>query len=155
MNPLRVAQWLGYAGLIPFVTLALAARLGTPTIELPLLARLFADPQRTLLLYGAIIASFMAGLHWAYALVAPSLGSNALHGRARLFAASVVTPLLVWAALIWLDTRTALALAAAALLLVLAIDRPLSREAWFPADFWLLRQRLTVVAVASLLLAAA
>lgn len=56
----RIAVRLGYAGLLPFVALAMAAWL------LPLGYR--AQAIHALLAYGATIASFLGAIHWGFGM---------------------------------------------------------------------------------------
>ncbi len=103
---------LGFLGAVPFVGLALlavlAGSLGSATIEAWALASLLA--------YGAIILSFMGGVHWGWAMAAEDSSFERL-------GLSVVPALLGWggylfggsigclviaagfAALLWLDLR--------------------------------------------------
>jgi hypothetical protein len=62
MNP--IVKQLGYAGLVPFFLLALAAWVA-PDAARP-------DLQRSLSIYGAVILSFVGAVHWGVALVSQS-----------------------------------------------------------------------------------
>jgi hypothetical protein len=124
---------LGFLGAVPFLGLAAAAFLADPVGDWALAA---------LLAYGAIILSFMGGVHWGWAMAAeePSFTRLGL---------SVVPSLLGWggfllagamgfvvialgfAALLWLDLQAVAAGRAAA---------------WYPQ----LRWPLTVIVVVSL-----
>lgn len=136
----RIVVWLGYGGLLPFVTLATAS--------------LF-DPQRggawqqLLLNYGAVILSFVGALHWGFAM-----GSSAASERARTlsFVWSVVPALLAWLALL-LDPLAGGALMAAGFGLHVLQDWRLAGQAALPAWYLPLRLRLSVVAAMSLLAA--
>lgn len=87
INKQRLAQALGYAGLIPFVCLAFAlvarAQSNSP-----------ASPWLTVFLvaYGAVILSFVGALHWAFSLQRNELGAGWLVW-------SVVPSLIGWVAL--------------------------------------------------------
>ena len=127
----RAAFILGIAGALPFV--ALAALLWWQ-----------ADGQNTLALtaltgYGAVILSFLGGIHWGLAL------RNA-EADGRDFIISVIPSLLGWVALL-LPATPALAVLAACFLGQLALDWRLRLAPWF----LLLRGLLTTVVVVSLL----
>lgn len=78
-------QWLGYAGLVPFVA-ALAGFLLGDAVRQQYFAQQF-------LAYGAVILSFVGAVHWGLALAS---------GRLRIMrmALSVLPALLAWAALL-------------------------------------------------------
>ena len=82
------ALWLGLGGLLPFVGLALRAKLGSPEVHTTSLV--------ALLQYGALIITFVGALHWGYAVagVAAGTGQPAL----RLERAAVAAGLVVAAA---------------------------------------------------------
>jgi len=79
--PTLVTQ-LGYAGLIPFVTLALAVWFLPPDY--------FQQLHQALLSYAAIILSFMGAIHWGLAMA-----SKESVGRLQL-AISVIPALIAW-----------------------------------------------------------
>lgn len=143
MDTTRLARGLGYAGLIPFVFHALG-RHAFPD--------LLGDDYSiaALAFYSAIIVSFMAGLHWAYALAAPGLEERK---RRWLLTVSVIPPIASWILLGQLGQRDFLLAAAFCLIAIVAIDARLRREPWFPPWFWRLRVQLTTVAVISLVVA--
>ncbi len=127
----RTAFILGLAGALPFVVLA---------------ALLWwqADGEHALALtaltgYGAIILSFLGGIHWGLAL------RNA-DADPRDFIISVIPSLLAWVALL-LPAIPALTILAACFLGQLALDWRLRLAAWF----LLLRGLLTTIVVLSLL----
>lgn len=126
-------QALGYAGLLPFVAAVVAAGWAPPAWRGQALSALAA--------YGAVITSFLGGVHWGVAFMVPERATHR-------FGWGVVPSVLAWAALL-LPLAWSLALLAALLVACLAVDRrvyPKYRlEQWLP-----LRWRLTVVAVACL-----
>lgn len=77
--------WLGYGGLLPFVTLAAVGLLAptTPWWSAALLA------------YGAVILSFVGALHWGFAMAQSGLSTAE---RTRCFVWSVVPSLMAWPA---------------------------------------------------------
>lgn len=135
-----LAQWLGYAGLIPFVALA-AMVWWLPATERS--AAAFA-----LTAYGATITSFLGAIHWGLAM-----RGQTEHASPRHFFWGVVPSLLAWIALL-LAPVTGLMLLAALLALCFAVDRATYAE--FGVQNWLrLRLHLSLVAGASCLAAAA
>ncbi|KQO72635.1 hypothetical protein ASF22_12985 [Methylobacterium sp. Leaf87] len=132
---------LGIAGLIPFLGFAFLSvsggNAGLSTIGL--------DPRMVLSTYGAVIASFLGGIRWGAAAARGGGGAD--------YAIAIVPSLLAWAALAmpapW-DLRTLGSL-------VLAwgfIDQDLPRRGLVPVWLGRLRLVLSVVAGASLLVAA-
>lgn len=138
LGPGLWARRLGYAGLIPFVALALALWTVAPTqrgfISLALLA------------YGATITSFLGAIHWGL------LMRDAAEPPAALLVWGVLPSLVAWIALL-LAPGMGLLLMAALLWTCFAVDRALypryQLQAWLP-----LRLALTLLASACCLLGA-
>jgi hypothetical protein len=137
------AAWLGGLGALPFIGLvcAMPFLVGAPR-------NLAAD---ALVAYGAVILSFLGGIHWGLAI---AHGGGAAQAKlpARLIL-SIVPSLAAWAALLVADTTGLfiLALAVAAMLWVdLRATRAGDAPRWYPT----LRVPLTCIVVAALLLGA-
>lgn len=139
----KAANWLGYAGLIPFAGLTLVLLFAQ--------GDWLATAKFGLLGYGVAILSFMGGVHWGRAMAQPAGGK-----RASLtvdYAISVVPALAAWSVFalppsvqfIWL----AGCFGVLGLYDVLSA-RSLDFPAWYPG----LRLRLTLVVVTCLALAA-
>ncbi len=136
----NAALWLGPLGLVPFLAGALAPWL-LPAEGLP-------EADLALVGYGAVILSFLGGVHWG--LAAPA-------GRALQLGLSVVPSLVGWLALLVASLHAVgpglwlLAAAFAALLPgdLLAAGRGLA-PGWYPR----LRVPLTVIVVACLVVGA-
>ncbi len=128
---------LGWSGLLPFVGGALAVAVAPPVWH--------DTALRALVAYGAVIVSFLGGIHWG----SPT---GAAHDAARLW--GVVPSLLAWPLLLLPSSRLALIGVATALALCWAVDR-----ARFPAmglaALLPLRTLLSSVAILSCLAAAA
>lgn len=136
----RAALVIGWAGLVPFVSGAVALFMTAPgagyqgAILVPLLA------------YGALILSFLGGARWALAFAIRDEDA-----QARQLALSLLPPLLAWIALC-LYVRPLLALT----LLILghaaqgAWDVATARAGGCPAWYGTLRLQLTCAAVAAL-----
>jgi Protein of unknown function (DUF3429) len=132
-----VTRALGWGGLLPFVGGALAVAVAPPAWH--------ETALRALIAYGAVIVSFLGGIHWG----SPT---GAAHDAARLW--GVVPSLLAWPLLLLPSSRWALIGLAASLALCWAVDR-----ARFPAmglaALLPLRTLLSSVAIVSCLAAAA
>ena len=138
----RTPLLLGAGGLIPFVALA---------IMLWVLPSGYADTTvKWLLGYSAVILSFVGALHWGVALVHPEMGSSE---RGLLMGWSVVPALVAWVALV-LPPLAGAVVMLLMFVVQLAADHLLVRH--FPITPWFLhlRQRLTLVVVLCLTLAA-
>jgi hypothetical protein len=129
----------GYAGLLPFVFLALLLWLVKPSLH-PFVAIALAA-------YGAVVVSFLGGIHWGIAL---SAGQAA---RPVYVVWGIVPSLLAWFTVI-MPAYAGLPLLGLILMACYLVDRKL----WAAAGMsrWLtLRFRLTAVATLSCLLGAA
>jgi hypothetical protein len=138
------AKWLGALGVLPFVV--------------PALAGLFLDgPFRenvsfALAVYGAVILSFLGGVHWG--LTIAGFGPEGTVCRtSRRLAYSVIPSLVGWGALL-LPRPIGLLILAAAFAGAVLFDTRASRIGEAPAWYPKLRWPLSVVVVASLLLGA-
>ncbi len=132
-----LAQALTYAGALPFwlavITLACGASVGG------------FEPRWVAALYGGIIVSFIAGIHWAIHLFfAERCPFNLL------FTSNVVA-LLAWG-LIVLYPKPWVTFAAEAMLFLalLTVDYALNSRGLLPPWFFGLRQRITVLVVTAL-----
>jgi hypothetical protein len=133
------AQRLGYAGLLPFVLLAIATGVGEPG------QRAFAG--LALAGYGAVIASFLGAIHWGLVMRDASRQSLALLGW------GILPSLLVWVALM-LNPKAGLLVIAAVLWACFAVDRVVYPR--FQAQGWLpMRLALSCIASASCVAGAA
>ena len=130
------AAWLGGAGLLPFLSLAVASLVLAGEA-----ARLAA---KALLAYGAVILSFLGGIRWGLAIARPA--DARLAPRLGL---SVIPSLLGWASLL-LPQATGLALLAAGLAAQLWLDVHDSRAGEAPAWYPTLRIPLSLGAIAAM-----
>jgi predicted neutral ceramidase superfamily lipid hydrolase len=121
---------LGLAGLIPFAALSVVL------VFAPAAAP--ADAMRGLVIYAAVILSFMGGVHWGLALQqAPSAS----------FSESVVPSLIAWAAAAFFEPKPALSVMAAGFLALLAYDLAVVRAGGAPGWYRPLRVGLTTTVV--------
>jgi len=127
---------LGVGGLIPFVGLAGVIVLGTAHPAL--------DAWRALALYGAVILSFMGGVHWGLALKG-TVGTG--------YSASVVPAIVAWLAVVALPPRPAVTAIAIGFALLLLYDIKTVKQGGVPVWYSPLRVWLTTIVLASLALA--
>jgi hypothetical protein len=132
------AMLLGIAGLIPFFVCSLAALTGEPQ-----------NSQRALLAligYGAVILSFLGGVHWGFGLD-PSGSPPSQIQRAR-FGLGVLPALIGWVALLITFLgfdRSALLLLAAGYILTTVTEARGSRVGWVPRGYMGLRWVLSAI----------
>lgn len=131
----RAALALTWLGLVPFLVSAAALFTRGP---------LGAFASLSLLAYGAVILSFLGGIHWGLAM----RGDPPDAGRLTL---STLPALIGWAALL-LEGGWGMLLLALAFLLVLAADWSLARQALVPAWYPTLRWPVTLIVLACLLI---
>lgn len=135
-------DWLGYAGLLPFIGLALLLWLVSDELH-PFVALALAA-------YGAVIVSFLGGIHWGIGL---RYAATQTPGHAFHLVWGTVPPLLAWVA-IMMPAFAGLPL----LGLILAGSYVVDCKTWADAGLshWLpLRWRLTVVATLACVFGAA
>lgn len=131
---------LGLAGLAPFIALSLAVALQHPRL-------LGLDAGFALAGYGAVILSFLGGVHWGLAMRHPSAQT-----RARLYALAVAPALWAWAGLL-VGGAAGLATLAIGLAVHGAVDASLSGR--FAAPRWYGRLRLLLSTIATIAVTAA
>jgi Protein of unknown function (DUF3429) len=137
-----IVNWLGYGGLLPFVALAAAVWVDSNR------SSLWGD---ALLVYGAVILSFVGALHWGFAM---SQSDMTAHQRTHCFVWSVVPALLAWIALLVkyaISPKYACVLLVAGFLIHFWQDKRLVKWVSMPMWYLPLRLRLTFVACASLI----
>ncbi|MCG8442567.1 MAG: DUF3429 domain-containing protein [Caulobacterales bacterium] len=144
--PIPVAAlWLGGTGALPFILLAGASVLAGG-----------ADAERAafaLAAYGAVILSFLGGVHWGLAIAGHGAQGVAWPMSARL-CVSVVPSLAGWGALL-LAEPVRLPTLAGAFALWLVLDLAAARRTETPAWYPRLRWPLTITVVIALLTGAA
>jgi Protein of unknown function (DUF3429) len=144
---------LGLLGLIPFLVCAyLACAWQQPGDGRALLA---------LIAYGAVILSFLGGVHWGFALAEPAgdlaaLAAPVTHGRAEnaRIGLAVLPSLLGWVAVLIGVLVPAPAIALCVLIIgfiaTIVAEHDGHRRGWMPQRYLWLRWVLTVVTVAVL-----
>lgn len=132
---------LGYAGIIPFVVLAVCIAAGIDLAELG-----FTDPVAALTGYGAVIISFIGAVHWGVALHSAAQKQNIL------FIYSVLPSLAAW---VWLlsSGKTALIGMGLTIVAMFFIDRWLLSNI-VPQAYLKMRMYLSIIVSACLFLAA-
>lgn len=128
------ARMLGIAGLIPFAVGALAVNFA-PEIK--------AEAAATLLIYGAVVLSFLGGVRWGFAVLEEEKAGWAAYGS------SVVPSLAAWFAAVTGGPGGLLVLAAV-LAVWFFIERTAPPSLPLPSWYMRLRAGSTVFAVLSL-----
>lgn len=139
-----VALWLGVSGLIPFIAMAVLAIDGR--LPLPF------DPGRALLGYGAVILSFLGGIHWGIALGQPVVRNNIPDGFTRSLILGVVPSIIGWFALL-LPMKIGIAVLCAGFAMQLRVD--LSSVARGALPDWFARLRIVLTGIVLISLVAA
>ena len=137
------AAWLGGLGALPFISISGAAPYLDSALQILVIHALVA--------YGAVILSFLGGVHWGLAIVSKS-NADRPELRTRLIL-SVIPSLAAWAALLFPE-RTGLLILAAAIAAMLWVDLTAARAGNAPKWYPKLRIPLTCVVVAALLIGA-
>lgn len=144
----KIASWLGYAGLLPFVCSSLLILVGHGAVR--------QIAIEGLVNYAAIIVSFMAAIHWGRAMfdvAGPENQTKSPVNRKLLYAFSVVPAVLGWLCLFF-DSALSMFFFAIIFAGLYLFDRQTligrSTSAWYLA----LRARLTIVVIATLCLSA-
>lgn len=134
------AAWLGGLGVLPFALLSVSTMFANNSFKVPLLFALMG--------YGAVILSFLGGIHWGLAIGAvPQTDKGLLH-RLTL---SILPALVAWVALL-APFHVAFLFLAAAFATMLLVDIQASRVHEAPAWYPKLRWPLSFGAIAALLL---
>ena len=128
----RSALLLGWGGVLPFAGLAIAVAFGLPS-PIP-------QAETMLIGYGAVILSFLGGVHWGVAMRSEAGSSD--DGAAWHYALSVIPALVGWTALA-LESSHALLVLAAAFLALLIVDVTWASARKAPAWYGKLRLQLT------------
>lgn len=139
----QAAKWLGALGAIPFVVFA--------TLSIIFDGLFQAQVWFALVAYGAVILSFLGGIHWGLAIA--EFGTRLDQKAWRRLLISVLPSLIGWTALM-IPTATGLLLMAAAFALMLWIDVTASYQNEAPLWYPKLRWPLTLVVVSSLVVGA-
>lgn len=135
----RLAYVLGLAGLAPFILLLLGSILAGPSLLNAVIRSQHA--------YGIAILSFLGGVHWGCAMMAPALSAPQTR-KAMLWG---VTPSLI----AWISTAVGgfgVVVLMFGFMLAYVIDKRL--YPWYPMPEWLIQLRLllTTIVVACLLI---
>ena len=143
----RLAILLGVAGLIPFLVVGFASVMPDPS------------GRRLLLLigYGAVILSFLGGVHEGFAILAPSPlpGARLPPGdwlraeRVRLLGAGACS-VLGWFSLVfavYLPPAFGLAALIAGFVALVLVEQRAQRHGWMPSGYMWLRWGLSVVVI--------
>jgi len=137
----HTARLLGYAGLIPFYVLAIAALFaGDSAVEQIILLQLA---------WSAVIASFLGAVHWGLAMASPEISGRRLsHSLMPALAGWAIVVLYVLFSVAWPPVVLFIALFVA----VYIHDRGAARTGMAPRWYAVLRAPLTVLTVVALLI---
>ncbi len=139
--------WLGVSGLVPFVVAAGLSFLRAPINP--------ATAVYALIAYGAVILSFLGGVHWGVALTRGQTGgsSSGPSGQIVWYMISVGPSLVAWLALLLAPVPGLLVLAISFLAMTM-VDVHAARVEQVPTWYPRLRVRLSAVVILSLLVTA-
>lgn len=146
-GPPPVVHILGWLGAVAFI----AFGVGTWLLD----NEAAAFSARAVMLYGAIILSFMGGVHWGLAMARHASGTSQPPMAQPIdaqFIASVIPALIAWAALL-LPPAIGVPVLAIAFVLLLVFDLYSVRGGTAPQWYPTLRIPLTVCVTASLMIA--
>ncbi|MFN4262336.1 MAG: DUF3429 domain-containing protein [Thioalkalivibrionaceae bacterium] len=141
---------LGYAGLIPFWFLALVIAWFEITTAVNTSPNVSDAAVTGVVVYGAVIVSFMAAIHWGLALVHEHWRPARLPGP--LFA--VIPALLAWVLAAWAPASIAAAGMALLLGAIWIVERQTNAVSLWGRGYARLRSHLTIGATSALLLVA-
>lgn len=141
VNDKHTYHTLTYAGVMPFLAGAILPWLGVTSLG-PLGA-----VYPALLSYGLAIVSFLCGTQWAVEL------AGAGSARLPLFLLSNLIVVATWLAALAAPLGAALLVQIAALAILLAVDGRLRGADRLSGDYWILRQRITLIACIALAVA--
>ena len=133
-----IARVLGYGGALPFLCGAIAASQQMAVLGLA--------PAHLLLSYGAVILSFLGGLHWGRVITSPNANGSS---DSTWLIWSVCPALLGWLALL-LPVKVGAMVLSLCYLAALQIDQKLFRKQIWPTWMRPLRLHLSLIAVVSL-----
>lgn len=136
MNDQDLARVLTFAGALPFIAGVVAVAVAPAVATAPI--------WQAVLSYGAVIASFVSGIHWGLFLYRD--GALPLN----LFMSSNVCALVAWTALLVPPLWLALTLLIAVFAALFAIDHMLWRAGAHATWFYQLRATITAIVVAAL-----
>lgn len=144
MTGRQLVNILMIGGLLPFAALFFAS-----LFEIQLFAK---TAGAAYLAYGAIIASFLGGIHWGYAILliksTQNAGESGSESLARGFLAlSNIVALSAWASLLFHSQLIALLVQISSFILALGSDSRAYRLNLIPKWFWDLRRIISVVVV--------
>ena len=138
MNQKKLAIALTVLGIVPFIALTLSAISGVGTRLLPV------APLVALHAYGAVIVSFVAGMHWGIHFCKRTEDS--------IYLISSFISLLIWLSLVKPGSDLGLTIVLVSLLLLWAVEYRLSKQRVTTAWFWLMRCAATSLTCACIVI---
>ena len=137
-SPSGMMRLIGYVGLVPFIGLGVMVLLGEGEFA--------SRAALAMVTYGAVIFSFIGGLHWGLVL----LHSQGSVGRLSIIALGIGPSLLAWLAIL-VSLKLALVLLVMGFAALLGLDFAAHRSGRVPSWFLSTRIVLTCVVIACLL----
>lgn len=130
-----LAKWLTYLGAIPFMVAAISVCFGHAVYHMSSLS----------VTYGAVILSFISGIHWGLFL------THAQRAPINLLVSSNITALLAWLSLLLVVPFTQYLILMFSFIGVWLVDRQLVKHGLIETWFYQLRTRITVIVSGCLL----
>lgn len=134
-HQIQLAKILTILGALPFIGAVAAQAMGADDVHV----RYFS------LTYGAIIVSFLSGMHWGLFL------SQARLTRTNLLVTSNIIALLAWGSLLLFSASLQYVLQMLCFITLLLIDRKLTNEGILERWFFELRNRISLLVVMCLI----
>lgn len=131
----QIAQTLGYAGLIPFITLSIGSWIETPHSY---------NSVYALIAYAAIILSFMGAIHWGMAM------SKTENKQGKYYITSVIPALAAWLSLLLPDVFSLIILLTGFTFLI-SYDLAVEKSQGFPDWYIPMRIKLTFIVLLCLI----
>lgn len=132
---IKLAKTLTILGVLPFVAAVVAKCFGIDVVNVRYLS----------LTYGAVIASFISGMHWGLFL------SHANITRTNLLVTSNVVALLAWSSLLLFSATLQYLLQILCFVGLLLIDRKLTNEGVVERWFFAMRNKVSLLVVICLI----
>lgn len=134
MSTPTIAKGLTLAGALPFICLTVLSITDSDLLSIA--------PEQPLVTYGAVIVSFISGIHWGHAINNPKCSALLWHSN--------IVALLAWLAAMQL-LPFSVALILFCFIYLLIVDYRLYQRAILPSWFWRLRLQITSIVTLSLL----
>ena len=129
----KTAKILGYAGLIPFITISIGCWISLPYLS---------DAIQLLINYAAIILSFMGAIYWGVAIA--NINASADVQSNKHFIVSIIFALTAWLSLL-LPEVLALVILQVGFIVLIVYDLKVVKLQGLPDWYMRMRKRLTII----------